>query len=77
MGDYGMMECSGWPLGWWIWWTGGLVLFGAVIYAAVRLGTTHSRDSYYDHYNEYQRRDYREDNRGYYRNDDQHWGERR
>ena len=77
MGDYGMMECGGWPLGWWILWTGGLILLGAVIYAAIRLGTGHPRDGYYSRYDECPQRDCRGDDRGYYSNDDPHWGERR
>jgi len=53
MHGYGMMEYSGWMFFWWI---GGLLLFGAVIYAAVRLGMRHThRDDYV--YYERSRRD--------------------
>ncbi|HDJ29673.1 MAG TPA: hypothetical protein ENF29_01310 [Candidatus Acetothermia bacterium] len=38
MWGYGMMGYGGWMF---LWWIGGLFVFGAVIYAAVRLGIHH------------------------------------
>ncbi|MCD6494806.1 hypothetical protein J7K60_01995 [Candidatus Bipolaricaulota bacterium] len=46
MWGYGMMGYGGWMLFWWI---GGLFLFGALVYSAVRLGSRHSHRDYYDY----------------------------
>jgi len=67
MWGYGMMGDGGWMF---FWWFGGLFLIGAVIYAAVRLGTGHPREDYYARYDGSPYRDCRGDDRRYRRDDD-------
>lgn len=74
MWGYGMMGYGGGMLSWWI---GGLLLFGVLVYSAVRIGSRHSRRDYYDCYDcgPYSR-DCREADRRYYREDDRYRTER-
>ncbi len=70
MWGYGMMGYGGWMLFWWI---GGVFLFGALVYSAVRLGSRHSRRDYYDYRDcEPRSRDCRDDDRRYYREDERY-----
>ena len=71
MWGYGMMGYGGWMLFWWI---GGLFLFGALVYSAVRLGSRHShRGDYYGYHDrEPYSRDCRECDRRYYREDERY-----
>jgi len=70
MWGYGMMGYGGWMF---LWWIGGLLAFGVVIYAAVRLGTYHARSVDRDRYEcSSHLRDCRDDERRYYREDDRH-----
>ncbi len=71
---YGMMGYGGVML---FWWTGGLFLLGAVIYAAVRLGMRRPREDYYDRYDRGPHRDCRGDDPRYYRDDGPYRGDRR
>ena len=61
MWECGMIGFGGWMLFWWI---GGLLLFGALVYSAVRMGSRHSHRDYYDYrYYESRPRGFREDDR--------------
>ncbi len=75
MWGYGMMGYYGGLM--WLWWIGGVFLLGAVIYAAVRLGTRRPREDYYGRYDWDPHRDCRGDDRRYYRDEDYYRGDRR
>ena len=70
MWGYGMMGYGG---GMFFWWIGGLLLFGALVYSAVLLGSRRSHRDYYDYSDsELHSRDCRENDRRYYREDDRY-----
>jgi len=74
MWGYGMMGYGGWMFFWWI---GGLFLFGALVYSAVRIGSRHYHRGYYDYRDrEPYSRDCREGDRRYYREDDRYRDDR-
>ena len=47
MWDYGMMGYGGWMF---VWGLGGLVIFGTLIYIAVRAGTHYARRDHYGYH---------------------------
>jgi hypothetical protein len=69
MWGYGM----GYGGGMFFWWIGGLLLFAALMYSAVRIGTRRYHRDYHDYDNcGSNSRDCRDDDRHHYRRDDRY-----